>query len=763
MRATAWFTGLLLSMTWALGWASQARADFEYDLTFSDGTKVKTVAPDTTYTLYLWAEITNTTTYNNDAWTFGFVSIDPTKVGAGAMYNAENLPTVGITGTMPTTHLTAFVAPGAQNSFTNFDDNVKGWGGASGASATTSGWTEWSGGLPPNYLGGTFDPQPNPESVQVGPNAQKVVAAIFTLQTGASVDTDGNPDADMTTFNVRYQATLKSGPIISLKGIDYYNDNTTLQNQTPTGQITDFSHVTTGTPVELLAASPSGSSVWTGTAATSTWSDAGNWQNNLIPGAASGVSNTDTATFNLTTATSPLTIDSGRNLQNITFDTAAVTPNIIGTTTGNAIALTNGGTIQTTASVVNPQTINAPLILEGTGGTYTFTSGATSSTATLSFGGGITLAATSGVTTLTLNGVNTGSNAIRGALADNGAGKLAVVVGGTSRWIFSGSTSTYTGGTTIGPGATLQLSGSVSALSPSMSIANSGSLVVASNANQTVGAITGAGTTAISSGSLTTYQIQQSSLSIHGTSTVTLVPSGSGSSTNPAAPNNINFSSNVGTLSIDGTMNAWTGTLDIGNNGLVVQYGSGTDPFTTITNMVQSGYANGKWTGTGITSSLAKAAAALGSPTPALNIGLVDFVPNTGTFGSSISFEGQTISTSAVLVRLTYMDDLVLSGDMAQANATSDALFFAANYGSGTIWHVGDITHDGVIDTNDALLFAANYVVGLPSLDGSTGDAAVLGGNAAVPEPASLGLLALGAAGLLAIGRKQRARSGADL
>ncbi len=116
------------------------------------------------------------------------------------------------------------------------------------------------------------------------------------------------------------------------------------------------------------------------------------------------------------------------------------------------------------------------------------------------------------------------------------------------------------------------------------------------------------------------------------------------------------------------------------------------------------------------------------------------------------SADGIVKPSQAVLVRLTYMDDLVVSGDMAQANATSDALFFAANYGSGTTWTVGDITHDGVIDTNDALLFAANYVVGLPSLDGTTGNAVVLGGNfaggGAVPEPASVLLASLGVLGL---------------
>ncbi len=487
---------------------------------------------------------------------------------------------------------------------------------------------------------------------------------------------------------------------------------------------------------------------WTGGNSNTNWSDTGNWFGGVVPGSTSGTANTDTALFSQTVTFNPLTIDTGRNVMNITFDTAAVSSTIIGTTTGPALFLTAGGTIQSTSTIVNPQAVNAPLVLEGN---YSFTSGATSSTATLTFGGAISPAATSGVTTLTLNGTNTGANTISGVLADNGAGKLAVAVGGTSRWVFSGATSTYSGGTNVAFGATLQLAGSVSALSQSMNIANSGSLVVASSTNQNVGTILGStGATVVNSGSLTAYQIRQNSLAINGTSKVTLSPSGSGSNTTPAAPNNINFSSNVTSLSIGGTLNNWTGTLDIGNNGLVVQYGGGSDPYATIANMIHSGYANGQWTGTGITSSLARAAVLLGSPTPALNIGLLDFVPNTGLFGSSISFEGQTITTSAVLVRLTYMDDLVLAGDMAQANATSDALFFAANYGSGTTWHVGDITHDGVIDTNDALLFAANYVVGLPSLDGSTGNAAALGGGSAVPEPASLALALAGMSALSA-------------
>ncbi len=335
---------------------------------------------------------------------------------------------------------------------------------------------------------------------------------------------------------------------------------------------------------------------------------------------------------------------------------------------------------------------------------------------------------------------------------------VLTVNGGTLRLKYDSLATIGTGVTaTVASGATLELAGAVSQLNQTVNIANSsqavsGGLLVSSSANQNVGTVTGIGNAIVNSGgSLTAYQIRQNALSILGTGKVILIPSGTGSATNPTGPNNINFSSNIDAISIGGTMNNWTGTLDIGNNGLVIQYGGGTDPYATTVNMIKSGYANGQWTGTGITSSLARAAVLLGSPTPALNIGLIDFVPNTAGFGSSIAFEGQTITTSAVQVRLTYMDEQVQAGDMAQANATSDALFFAANYGSGTNWHVGDITHDGVIDTNDALLFAANYVVGLPSLDGTTGNAAALasrGNFAAVPEPASLLLGAIGAFGL---------------
>ena len=234
-------------------------------------------------------------------------------------------------------------------------------------------------------------------------------------------------------------------------------------------------------------------------------------------------------------------------------------------------------------------------------------------------------------------------------------------------------------------------------------------------------------------------------------------------SRNPTGPNNINFSSALTSLNIAGTLNAWTGTLDIGNNGLVIAYGTAAnDPYTTIDNMIESGFDGGSL-GWHRESPAAWAGAAANSHTP-LNIGLEDFTPGTGNFTNTtfIVFEGQTVTTNAILIRLTYMDDIVLAGDLNSQDATSDALLFAANYGTGTTWSVGDLKHTGLVGSADALLFAANYTPSAsPRWMARPADAVVLGSAAAaVPEPASMLLAALGAfsLGLLARNGVRRLR-----
>src|SRR4029077_9275938 len=93
---------------------------------------------------------------------------------------------------------------------------------------------------------------------------------------------------------------------------------------------------------------------WTGTN-SSNWADSGNWSS-PIPGDATGTSNTDTAAFNQNAPNSPLTIDPGWNVKNITFDTASVNSLTIGTIGGNPLLLTARRMIQSTTTAVNPQT-----------------------------------------------------------------------------------------------------------------------------------------------------------------------------------------------------------------------------------------------------------------------------------------------------------------------------------------------------------------------------------------------------------------------
>jgi autotransporter-associated beta strand protein len=197
--------------------------------------------------------------------------------------------------------------------------------------------------------------------------------------------------------------------------------------------------------------------------------------------------------------------------------------------------------------VTNLQIVNAPLLLEGN---YTFTSGAASAAATLTFGGAIAPGPTTGTTTLTLTGSNTGNNTISGAVSDNGSAgtKLALAKTGTGLWIVSG-VNTYTGDTTVSAGtlrfataagtpsvgaaatatvtagATLELAGLVSDLGRAggnrVHVVNNSAApgVLVSGKNQVVGAIDGPGSVQINAGSdLTANHIIQTAIVIGGTS-----------------------------------------------------------------------------------------------------------------------------------------------------------------------------------------------------------------------------------------------------
>jgi len=218
--------------------------------------------------------------------------------------------------------------------------------------------------------------------------------------------------------------------------------------------------------------------------------------------------------------------------------------------------------------------------------------------------------------------------------------------------------------------------------------------------------------------------------------------------------------SDLNALSIAGSADHWTGTVDIGSNYLVARNGN----LATITNQIKSGLnlaQGGHWDGNGITSSAAAKdnRTAIGSAM-ASQLGVT-------TFG-----EANNLSGSAVLVRYTWWGDCNLDGVVDIEN---DFFWWSNGYlGGGTRWLYGDFNYDGVVDIeNDFFWWSNGYLsqsIPLPTAPGNTpesGDLPSLVAEAglgaapgAAPEPGTLTLLALGGLGVLRLRRGRDVCSG---
>jgi autotransporter-associated beta strand protein len=190
-----------------------------------------------------------------------------------------------------------------------------------------------------------------------------------------------------------------------------------------------------------------------------------------------------------------------------------------------------------------------------------------------------------------------------------------------------------------------------------------------------------------------------------------------------------------------------SGTLDIGNNEMFITYGA-SDPITTIAAYIKSGYNGNRWNGTGIISSAAQ------SKTNGLlyGVGYAD--------GKDKVVAGLT--SGEIEVAYTLLGDANLDG---LVNG-SDFNILAANFNQSiTGWDQGDFNYDGLVNASDFNELAANFNQGVSIGSASGGDFAALDAFAvanglslptsSVPEPASMGLLAMGAIGILARRRRR--------
>ncbi len=211
---------------------------------------------------------------------------------------------------------------------------------------------------------------------------------------------------------------------------------------------------------------------------------------------------------------------------------------------------------------------------------------------------------------------------------------------------------------------------------------------------------------------------------------------------------------NIGSLTI-----AANSALDITNNHVIIDYGSGSDPMSTIYGYLKSGYNNGSWNGAGIISS----AAATENATAGLKYG-IGFADGTDRVISGLS-------SGEIELKYTLLGDANLDGTVNG----SDFSILAANFGLGhTNWDQGNFLFASSVNGSDFSALAANFGQGDANAAVTQADVAALDAFAAanglptpviaaVPEPVSTGVLALGAIGVLSRRRASIAKATAGI
>ena len=148
---------------------------------------------------------------------------------------------------------------------------------------------------------------------------------------------------------------------------------------------------------------------------------------------------------------------------------------------------------------------------------------------------------------------------------------------------------------------------------------------------------------------------------------------------------------------------AWTGTLDLSGNDLIVHAGN----LSTITGQIKSGFnpaAGGNWLGTGITSS-----AAAGDLTHLTALGAIQNSVDGTTSGAvlySSGFDGVPTASTDVLVKYTYYGDADLSGKVDGSDYSRIDNGFT---GQLTGWFNGDFNYDNAIDGTDYALIDNSF------------------------------------------------------
>jgi hypothetical protein len=193
-------------------------------------------------------------------------------------------------------------------------------------------------------------------------------------------------------------------------------------------------------------------------------------------------------------------------------------------------------------------------------------------------------------------------------------------------------------------------------------------------------------------------------------------------------------------LELDSLSNS--GTIDLKNNALIINYGNGTDPIATIKAELASGYAGGAWNGVGINSSVAH------TTSGSFGLGYADSADPGNPAG---------LASGTIEIVYTLLGDANLDG----AVNGSDFAILATNFNKAVGgWDQGDFNYDGAANGADFASLAANFnkgtTIALADVAAFDSFAASNGLLTSVPEPASVGLLLSGTMGFLGFRTRRR-------
>jgi autotransporter-associated beta strand protein len=522
----------------------------------------------------------------------------------------------------------------------------------------------------------------------------------------------------------------------------------------------DGSYIFSGGKLNLAGG---GVTVFTGSAATINSSISGSGGLKLSGGGnlelGGSVSNTFTGNTTVSAGTLTLNMTGGAvaipggtvavNGANLQFSGANQTGNqtaIVLTNSTNAAAMTlAAGANQTIGSLAGDGDVNfsatpGASLSVGSNGTPTAFSG--------NFNGAGTLIKT-GAGTFTISGTN---NSLPAVQVNGGALTFSTSVAnlnGTSlggSWTVNAGTLNFPVGstvTTIAPGASVTL-GAPTASFPALNglTTNQGTFVISGGKTfTTAGALTNDSIVGVSgTGSALTIAGNLANSGTPGATGGTSVGPGATLIANSITQNNLVMAGNVtiptkangggqsfvNNLLLLGTTDHWTGKLDLNDNSMLINYGSGS-PADTIANQLKQGFGpTGHWEGTaGITSSAAAA----------------DFRHFALGWADSTNGAG----SNQILIKYVRAGDANMDGIVDVV----DLGILSTNYGRAATWAKGDFSYDGTVDVVDLGILSTNYGFGL-SLTASQSqallqhDLALFPEFQSVPEPAALGMLAVG-------------------